>query len=88
MVDKGHAPYYNIDKLCEDFSMNSIENGSIITTVSGEQLLVTKVFKKGVRALTTIKNHSRIRFIDRNLIKDTRHLHGDRFSYDLRQSWK
>lgn len=64
-----------------------LEIGNIITTTQGEQLLITQTFKKGVRAQTKIKNGSKFRFIQNNLIAEVQYLHGDRFSYELRKDW-
>lgn len=64
----------------------NISVGSIITA-RGHELLVKRVFKKGVHAEMKRRHQSKPLFVRYREIEDVHHLHGDRFSYELRQEW-
>lgn len=64
----------------------NVSIGSIIAG-RGHELLEKRVFKKGVHAEMKRRHQSKPMFVRYKEITDVHHLHGDRFSYELRQEF-
>lgn len=64
-----------------------IQVGNIVTTTEGQQLLVTKVHEDGIEGNAKLREGGTPSIAFNWEIAEVQYLHGDRFSYELRQQW-